>query len=665
VTREGRVKLVDFGIAKHLDPSETEISRTRTGAQLMTPAYAAPEQLRGEATGVYTDVYALGIVLYEMLAGTVPFDITGRTPGESEAMILTAAPERPSVAARATTQGADVPASSWADLDVLCFTAMHRDAGRRYRTVEALIRDIDHFLRQEPLEARPDSTSYRAGKFVRRHRSALAIATGVLAMLVATGVVSAGRIRTARDAALVEADRAQRIQRFTLSLFAGGNESSEPGDSLRAVTLVERGVVEAATLGSEPVVQAELYQTLGGIFQKLGQLDRADTLLQQALRARRRLAPDHPDVARSLVALGLLRVDQSRLSDAEQFVREGLALSRRVRPTGHLDIAVATTALGRVLEERATYTEAIAVMREALQLHTAIAPISPDVITAATQLGNDFFYAGDYDGADSLFRHSMTVARTLYGDRHPLVADALINRGAVHFQRADYAQAERFDRDGLAIMQFVYGIDDPRTAAALTMLGRALVAQTRFAEAGPLVRQALAIQERVYGVVSPKVASTVNELGIMALREKKYDDADAYFARNADIYREVFKRPHNLLATALANRGSVFTARGDYVQAERYLREAIAVFRQTVAPTHVDIGIARVKLGRILMRQRRFSEAERESAAGLSVLLPQMSPTASWVKNARADLAQMYDSLGQTAQATAMRAAQADTLTKR
>ncbi len=665
VTHAGHVKLLDFGIAKQLDPADSELSPTKTGLQLMTPAYASPEQLRGETTGVYTDVYALGVVLYEMLAGTLPFDIAGRTPGESEMLILTAEPVRPSVAARGTTQGADANTASWADLDVLCFTAMHREASRRYRTVDALIRDIDHYRRKEPLEARPDSTTYRLGKFVRRHRGALTASIGVLSILLVTGVVSAARIRTARDAAVVEADRAQRIQHFTLSLFAGGAESSEPGDSLRAVTLVERGVVEAATLGAEPVVQAELYQTLGSIFQKLGQLDRADTLLQQALRSRRRLAADHPDVARSLVALGLLRVEQSRLPEAEQLVRDGLALSQRVRPAGHLDVAVATTALGRVLEERATYADAITVMREALRLHTAIAPVSPDVVTAATQLGNDLFYAGEYDRADSLFRHSMTVAQALYGDRHPLVADALINMGAVRFQRADYAAAERLDRDGLQIMQFVYGTEDPRTASALTMLGRALVAQTRFSEAVPLVKQALAIQERVYGNVSPKVASTVNELGIIALREKQFDDADAYFARNTDIYRAVFKRPHNLLATALANRGSVFSARGDNVQAERYFREAVAVFSQTVAPTHVDIGIARVKLGRVLLRQRRFADAERESEAGLAILTSQMSPGASWVKNARSDLVQVYDSLGRSAKAAAMRVAQADTLLKR
>ncbi len=664
VTANGRVKLVDFGIAKQLVQDGGADAATRTGLQMMTPAYAAPEQIRGEPTGLHTDVYALGVVLYELLAGRLPFDVSGRTPGETESTILTTEPPRPSTLARTDALKAEANRAVWADLDVLCLTAMHREPARRYRTVDALIRDIDHFLAHEPLEARADSAGYRLGKFMRRHRTPLIAGGAAAALIVALSTLYAVRIRAARDAALTEAGRAQRIQQFTLSLFEGGSESSEPADSLRAVTLIERGVVDAATLGSEPVVQAELYQTLGSIMQRLGRLDRADSLLQLSLTARRAIAADHPDVARSLVALGLLRSDQTRLPEAEQLVREGLALSRRVRPAGHRDIAVAMSALGKVLETRAAYSDAITVMREALALHTAITPVSADVAAAATQLGNDFFYAGDYANADSMFARSLTVARKLYGERHPLVADALINIGAVRFQRGEWKDAERYDRDGLAIIQRVYGDKDPRTAAALTMLSRALVAEQNFDEAFPLAQQALAIRERVFGKVSPQAASTVNELGIMALRAKRYDDADAYFARNADIYRAVYKGPHNLLGTALANRGSVFMARGDNTNAERYYRDALVVFGQTLPDQHLDIGIARIKLGRSLLRQRRFADAERESSAGLGILLAQTSPSTSWVKNARSDLATVYDSLGQQANALAMRAALADTLKK-
>ncbi|MEO8563341.1 MAG: serine/threonine-protein kinase [bacterium] len=662
VTGDGQVKLLDFGIAKQLEAAGDDAAPTRTGLRLLTPAYAAPEQLRGEPTGVHSDVYSLGVVLYELLAARLPFAVAGRTPAELESLVLAGPSERPSVAARHTGGAVEASANAWSDLDVLCLTAMQREPERRYRTVDALVRDLDHFLRKEPLEARPDTARYRLGKFARRHRRTLAVGAAVSLLVVALSALYAVRIRSARDVALAETARTQRIQRFTLSLFEGGDAESTPADSLRAVTLVERGVVEAATLAAEPAVQAELYQTLGGIFQKLGRHDRADSLLQRSLVARRALANGEADVARSQVALGLLRVDQARLPEAEQLIREGLALSRRVRPADHRDVAVAMTALGRVLEERGAYGDAITVMREALRMHSALGETSPDVAAAATQLGNDYFYAGDYAGADSLFRRSLEVGRRMYGANHPLVGDALINLGAVRYQRAEYTEAERFDRDGLAIIQRVYGPDDPRTAAAMTMLGRALVAQVRFEDAVPLVERALAIRERVFGAVSPKVASTINELGIMALRRKRYDEADAYFARNAEIYRAVYKGPHNLLGTALANRGSVFVARGDFAGAERLYREALSVFGQTLPPTHLDIGIARAKLGRALLRQRRFAEAERESSAGLAILLAQTSPATSWVKNTRTDLAAMYDSLDQPARAVAMRVAMKDTV---
>jgi len=164
VTAGGVVKLLDFGIAKQLESLEVNADQTGTGLRLMTPAYAAPEQIGAGRIGTHTDVYSLGVVLYELLTGRLPFEVAGRTPGEIEAMIRNDLPVRPSIAARSTTPlppGGSRPelvsGRSWADLDVLCLTAMHKDPARRYRTVDALIRDINHYLDHEPLEARRDS----------------------------------------------------------------------------------------------------------------------------------------------------------------------------------------------------------------------------------------------------------------------------------------------------------------------------------------------------------------------------------------------------------------------------------------------------------------------------------------------------------------------------
>jgi serine/threonine-protein kinase len=163
---------------------------------------------------------------------------------------------------------------------------MHKDPARRYRTVEAMIRDVDHFLNGQPLDARPDSLRYRSGKFTRRHWRPLAAAAVVFALVSGLVISYTVRLTAARNASLAQTARTQRIQRFMLNLFEGGDKQAGPAEDLRVVTLVDRGVQEARTLGNEPAVQAELYETLGSIYQNLG--PRADTLLQSARQRRSR-----------------------------------------------------------------------------------------------------------------------------------------------------------------------------------------------------------------------------------------------------------------------------------------------------------------------------------------------------------------------------------------
>ncbi|HEU5218803.1 MAG TPA: protein kinase, partial [Gemmatimonadales bacterium] len=409
VTPDGVAKLLDFGIAKQID-LESGSDQTQTGLRLMTPAYAAPEQVRGGRVGTPTDVYSLGVILYELLAGRLPFDLSERTPEEAVALITGQAPERPStVVKRAPGRTGAVAAGkrAWADLDVLCLTAMHKEPERRYGTVEALIRDIDHFLAGEPLEARPDSVGYRMGKFVRRNWREVSAAAVVVVAALAMMLFYTVRLAQARNDAVAEAARTQRIQRFMMNLFQGGDQTAGPADSLRVVTIVDRGMQEARVLDADPEVQNELFQTLGTIYQALGNLPRADSLFKLSLdRRTERLGPDHPEVAATLLALGLLRVDQARFEEGERLILEGLDKSRRVLPPGHPLITRAMAALGKVLVERGSYDSAVAVLEDAVRLSSGngTRPATPDLSTGLTELASAHFYAGHYDASDSLNR---------------------------------------------------------------------------------------------------------------------------------------------------------------------------------------------------------------------------------------------------------------------
>jgi serine/threonine-protein kinase len=637
VRADGSVRLLDFGIAKQLDRFDAPADRTRTGLRLMTPAYAAPEQIRGDPVGIYTDVYSLGVVLYELLAGKLPFDLADRTPGESERMILEQEPGKPSLIA---------------DLDVLCLKAMHKDPERRYSSVEALIRDIGHYLRNEPVEAQPDTLRYRARKFIRRNRRAVTTAAVVLTLVIGLVAFFTVRLAIASNRALAETARTQRIQRFMLNLFEGGEKESGPGDNLRVITLLDRGVQEAQDLNSEPSVQAELYQTLGSVYQKLGKLDRADSLLSSALERRIFLfGKDSAEAADSLIALGLLRIDQEQLPEAERLIREGLATAKRHMPVGDSALAKATTALGRVLEERGSYDQAVPVLEDAVKLSSKESPkqgsVNPDLADSLNELASVHFYAGRYKVADSLFRRVLQMHRQLHGDRHPLVADALINIGAVQQDLGYYKEAEMLDRQALEINQAYYGSDHPQIAHNLTVLARALIHQKRFEEAEAALEKALPIEERAYGPVSRQVASTLNELGNAAMSRYQYELAEPRFRRMLDIYRAVYNSHHYLIGIALSNLAGAYAGRKEYDRAEQFYRDAIQVFADTLPADHMNMGIAQIKLGRALVRQLRFREAEGHLISGYAILSKQANPSLIHLQNARQDLVSVYDALKQ------------------
>jgi eukaryotic-like serine/threonine-protein kinase len=659
VKNDGTVRLLDFGIAKQMESLDVPVVQTMTGLRLMTPAYAAPEQIRGDRVGIHTDVYSLGVILYELLTGQLPFDLSNLTPAEAASIIAEHEPGRPSAAVKRhpDAQAAAVSTTAWADLDVLCLAAMHKDPQRRYHSVEALIRDIDHYLKGEPLEARADSLGYRMGKFVRRNRRAVTAAALAFAAVVVLVVFFTVRLATARDIALEEAARTQRIQQFMMNLFQGGDEAAGPSDSLRVVTIVDRGVQEAKTLSNDPKVQADLYQNLGSVYQKIGKFDRADELLRSALEQRKSVfGADSPEVAESLIALGLLRSDQAHLEEAEQLTREGLQMDQRHFPPTHPAIAKAMLALGKVLGERGSYGQAIQTLEEAVRIESAPGAPATDLATGLSALADANYSAGHYDVCNALYRRLLEMHRKLYGARHPLVADDLGSLAAVQRDLGYYSEAERFDREALDISESYYGKDHPKTAANLTALSESLTYENQYAEAAAVLQQALAIQERVYGPAQPSVAETLNEMGNVASMRNQLDEAEARFRRAADIYRGVYGDHHYLVAIALSNLAGIYMDKKDYPRAEQLFRDVVRRLSETLPADNVNTGIAHIKLGRTLLREKRYKDAEPETLAGYEILVKHSSPSTSFVRAARKDLVADYEALKEPKQAARFRA---------
>ena len=654
VKRDGSVRLLDFGIAKQLENAENAADLTITGLRLMTPAYAAPEQMAGKQVGLFTDIYSLGVVLYELLAGRLPFDVVNRSVKEVEAMVTEGEAVKPSLAARSGGRLRDANRAAWADLDVLVLSAMHKDPRRRYRSVDALIRDIDHFRRNEPLEARPDSLRYRVEKFVRRRRRALVAASAAIATIAALLVFFTVRLATARNEALAETARTQRIERFMLRLFEGGDETAGPAEDLRIVTLLDRGLREARSLDGDPPVQAELLQTLGTIYGYLGKFDLADSLLKTALEKREAIfGGDSREVVESLVALALLRLEQSQNAEAEALLRRGVAA--RVPPDDPV-VGKATSALGRALIQEGRYETSISVLQDAIRLQSRSDSDSVELGLTITDLANAHFYLGHYAESHTLNLRGLELDRRNLGDRHANVADDLINLGAIEHERGRYAEAERFHREALDITEGWFGKAHFKTASNLTLLARALVSQSRYQEATNLLNRALEIGKAVYGEVHPAVASALGDLGHAARGSGNLDEGESCYRRQLEIERAIHPDgKHERIGVALVNLAIVATERGQFDKAEGLVREALGIYGAALPADHVRAAAARIALGRAVLRQKRYAEAVTDLRAGYETYSKKSDPTVTWLQTARPLLVEAYEALGQSDNAAKFR----------
>jgi eukaryotic-like serine/threonine-protein kinase len=649
VTAEGAVKLLDFGIAKRLNAEETEAMRTMTGLRMMTPAYAAPEQLSSGPVGVFTDVYALGVLLCELLTGSLP-QRQGSSPGDNI--------ERPSslVARHNPDARKQLSRAEWSDLDALTLKALEPEIDRRYRSVGALLRDLDAFETGRPLDAQPVRFGYVCARFLRRHRRSIAAASAMILLLAVTAIYYTVRLARARDAALREAARTRRVQQFTENLFYGGDQDAGPAMDLRAVDLLDRGRQEAAGLSADPEMKADMEETLGGIYEKLGKLDLAEPLLVSALEERRKLSSAFsPKVAQSLLALSLLRKDQGKLDDAESLARQGLQMDQRTLPPYDPLIARALLALGSVLEVRGKYDQAGQVLARASDPRFQHAEAPTEQADILVELANVDFYQGHYDLSSALNNQALAMDRRMLGEQNPAIAQIYNNLGAIEMNRGNYPSSEADYRRSLAITEAWYGTRHPETAANLTALAQPLTWEKQYAAAQDLLAQALAIEKIVNGPVSSTVATTVNQLGLLAYDRNQYASARQYFTAAMDIWEKVYGDQHPFIAIAYSNLGSVCMAEKNYPAAEKNYREAVRRL-DLASPDGLNDAIGHLKLGRALLKEGRYADAEPHSLAAYRYLVAHVNPANSYLANARRDLAAIYDALHQPQTAAHFRA---------
>ncbi|MDQ3697088.1 MAG: serine/threonine-protein kinase [Gemmatimonadota bacterium] len=618
VKSDGAVKLLDFGIAKQLESLDVTQDQTRTALRLMTPAYAAPEQVRGERLGIHTDVYSLGVVLYELLSDRLPFDLSNSTPGQIEKIITEQEPEKPSDVARKMAPLSDggsratsISKGSWADLDVISLTAMHKDPQRRYRTVEALVRDIDHYVDGEPLDARPDTVRYRAGKFVRRNARQVAVAAALLVMIVGLVVFYTVRLAGARDAALAEAEKTEQVSEYLVNLFEAGDPFTDTPDSLDVRTLLRRGTERAEALTGQPEVQAQMLDVLGRVNTMVSEYGRAEPLLRRAVALRRGLTDSPLDLASSLMNLATLHSNTGAYDSAEAAFREAITLREQHLPPDDPQLAASLDALGIALNRQGKYEEAETAYREALRIQQA-AFTGPHKELASTlnNLAVNQSDQSDHAGAERYFRAALEMSRMVYGPEHPSTAVDLANLGVVLETRGNFAAADSALSEAVRIKRLKLGNDHSETAFGLSQLGAMLRRKGDYDRAEAALREALDIEGRVLVGNHRNTAFTLISLGQTLQDRGDYAAAEPMLRRSLAIFGVSVGERHPLTAITRCHLAYLMHLKGEHVVAESLFREGLAMLEAILPPDHDQLALNRGKYGVMLTAQSRFAEAE-------------------------------------------------------
>jgi serine/threonine protein kinase/tetratricopeptide (TPR) repeat protein len=633
VTAAGVPKLLDFGIARlALEGAAAERSITRAPGRMLTPDYACPEVVRGDHVTTAADVYALGVLLYELLTGRRPLRFSTMSSVEIERVVCHVDPPRASVAAAAESDPPGVSAAVRAanrqstterlqaelrgDLDAVLATAMAKDPARRYASVDAFAGDVRHFLAGRPITARPPTWTYTARRFVARHRWPVAASAAFVVAMSAAAIglwIQAARLAEERDLTARERDTAQQVVGFLTGLFEVSDPDTAAGATVSARELLDRGAERIdAELSGQPVVQARLLGTIGGVYGSLGVYDRSATLLERSLELRRTtLGAEHADTAASMQAVAEAYRELARLDEAETLHREALAIKRRVGDTPS-SIAASLNDLGLTLSERGRFADAEPLLREAIDIWRRLDPEgSPELAVGLNNLAQTLRQQGRFDDAATALDEAIAIRRRRFGNDHPLLAHVLGQLGQVRNAQGDLAGAEPLLREALSIRRKAYGDDHPDTATAFNNLASLLHDAGDLTRAEPYYRLALASTERRLGPAHPDYAVQLNNLASLLEDRGRPAEAEPLFRTSLDVRRAALGAEHPSVARAMHNLARVEMALGQLEPAEPLAVGALELRRRLLPAGHAEVAASLALVGELRGLQQRPAEAER------------------------------------------------------
>ncbi len=582
VTAEGEPRLVDFGIAKLLASGDDTDPVTVADARPMTPEYASPEQLRGEAITTASDVYQLGILLHQLL--------TGRRPQ--------------------STADAPLAARAIADQDIanIVRKAMNPEADRRYESAQQLRDDVRRYLDGKPIFARAPTVGYRARKFMARHKAGTAMAATVVLLVLGSAVIALVQAQRVSR----ERDRAEQVSTLLQDLFASSDPTVSGGDSVTVRAVLGRGAQRIrADTSLDPMVRARLLDVIATAYSNLGTLDHAIELQTEAMATLQDVVPpDHQALLGSRRRLGAWKAEVGQVMEALPMLQSVLALERKrgVKRRADLAAALHATAWAHQLNHeadraRSLYQEALAIYRS-LPVDSAFRMVPTLVNLGALARDRD-----DHEAAESLYREALEKRRARLGNAHPLTASSMTTLASALRDRGKLDEAERLAGEALLIHRRTLPSPHPDLAADLALKADLLSSQRRLVHAELVQKEALAMFRALYGDAHTTIAHATANLGSIVQRQGRLDEAAQLQREAADRYIALAGERNLSSAVALQNLAYTEFLRRRLDESEALYRRALPVLDSILkgsasnASTFADFAT-------VLAQQRKCDQAE-------------------------------------------------------
>jgi len=647
VDETGQPKILDFGVARvtESDASEGDLQQTMTGiGQLVgTLAYMSPEQVLGDPLEVDTrsDVYALGVILYELLSGRLPYQVNQRQLSEA---VHTIREEEP---ASLSSIGRDYRG----DVETLVSKALEKDKARRYTSAADLGADIQRYLNDEPITARPPSASYQLQKFARRHRGLMAATAAVFVVLLAGVAVStwqAIRANRAGQAALRERDRAvaaeanavqERNRALTEKLRADGESASakavsdflqngllaqasasaqarpdtKPDPDLKVRTALDRAAASiAGKFDKQPLVEASIRQTIGNTYLDLGIYPEAQKQIERAIELRRRLQGEyHPDTLAALRILAVLYRNHGKAAEAEALLIKVLDVQRRVLGEDNPGTLETTYALALLYDDQEKFARAESLLTKALDgQRRTLGEKHPSTALTMNKLAEVYKEEGKFAPAESLHTKALEIQRGVLGQEHPNTLYTTNSLATLYEDEGKYVQAEHLYTSTLEVQRRLLGEEHIETLETMTNLGNLYRNEGKYAQSESLLTRTLEIQRRVLGEEHVDTLSALGDLAALYQGEGKYAQAEPINTKILEIQRRVLGEENPVTARSMNNLAVLYGKEGRWAQAEPLLASAAAIRRRVLGEEHPLTLMTMANLGFVYQMQGKYAQAE-------------------------------------------------------